>query len=68
MYELHDTFNDRLISSHRTLKAAVLAQRAHSSAVKSANGESSCIPTAITCGGDVVDDEQIWAIEDGITG
>jgi hypothetical protein len=41
MITLRDTFNRRTISTHRTLLAAVRAQRKHLAAVKKANGSSS---------------------------
>lgn len=47
MFTLTDTFNDRPISRHHTLAAAVRAQSAHSRAVKRRNGENSYIPTAV---------------------
>lgn len=51
MYHLIDTFNDRRISSHRTLKAAIEADRKYDRAVKRANGQSSYIPTQYREGG-----------------
>ena len=48
MIILTDTFNGRTISRHRTVKAAVKADKAHNKAVKRANGQSSYIPTSIT--------------------
>ena len=47
MFHLIDTFNDRLISRHRTLLAAVKADLAYDRAVKRRNGNSSYIPTVI---------------------
>lgn len=41
MIHLIDTFNNRLISKHRTAKAAVGAKHAHLRAVKKANGQNS---------------------------
>lgn len=51
MFHLIDTFNDRRISSHRSLEAAIKADRAYDRAVKRANGESSYIPTEYREGG-----------------
>ena len=48
MIILTDTFNGCTISRHRTVKAAVKADKAHNKAVKRANGQSSYIPTSIT--------------------
>jgi hypothetical protein len=48
MYHLINTFNnDRLISRHRTLVAAVKASIKHDRAVKKYNGQNSYIPTKI---------------------
>lgn len=47
MYILRDTFNNCTISRHRTLEAAVKADRTHGKMVRKANGSSSYIPTAI---------------------
>lgn len=44
---LFDTFNDRVISRHRTLINACKAQRRHAVAVRRANGRDSYIPTEI---------------------
>lgn len=46
-YTLLDTFNDRVISRHKTLEAAVRAEIKHDKAVKKHNGQSSYIPTDI---------------------
>lgn len=48
MYTLTDTFNKRKISSHRTVEAAVKAERKHLKAVKKANGASSYLTYSIT--------------------
>jgi hypothetical protein len=47
MIILTDTFNSRKISSHRTVAAAVKAQRKHSKAVKKANGVGSYVTYSI---------------------
>ena len=44
MIQLLDTFNSVLISTHRTVIAAVKASRAHNKAVKRRNGPGSYIP------------------------
>ena len=51
-YILTDTFNDRTISTHRTIDAAVKAQIKHQRAVKRANGAHSYIPTMISASDD----------------
>ena len=56
MYTLIDIFNDRVISRHRTLEAAMRAEIKHDKAVKKHNGTSSYIPTGIlTPAGEPVD-------------
>lgn len=45
---LTDTFNNRVISNHRTVKAAVTKRLAHLRAVKKANGSSSYLTYSIT--------------------
>lgn len=62
-YTLHDTFNDYLISRHRTLEGAVKADLAHARAVRRANGASSYIPTEIRCDGRRLDDEQMESMQ-----
>jgi hypothetical protein len=44
---LYDTFNRIIISNHRSLRAAVLAERKFSRAVKRTNGPNSYSPTRI---------------------
>ena len=53
IFHLIDTHNDRRLSSHRTLAAAVDADRKYQRAVKRANGQSSYIPTQYREGGSV---------------
>lgn len=74
-YTLHDTFNDKLVSRHRSIEAAVRASYRFSRAVKRANGSGSYIPTIILCDGsrlDEVQEESVqgirWAIETGKMG
>jgi hypothetical protein len=45
---LTDTFNDRVISNHRSVKAAVAKRIAHLRAIKKANGASSYLTYSIT--------------------
>ena len=45
---LTDTFNNRTISTHRSIKAAVAKRLAHLRAVKKANGSSSYLTYSIT--------------------
>ena len=63
MFTLTDTFNNRTISTHRTLNAAVKAQAKHSRAVKRHNGSASYIPTAITENGKPVDEYEMMQAE-----
>ena len=53
---LCDTFNRCIISNHRSLRAAVLAERKFLRAVKRANGSNSYIPTRI----EYLTDDQQW--------
>jgi len=45
MLYLIDTFNDVVISRHKTLAAMVRANKKHARMIRRANGESSYIPT-----------------------
>ncbi|TXH12085.1 MAG: hypothetical protein E6R03_13590 [Hyphomicrobiaceae bacterium] len=58
-YTVEDTFNKRTVSNHRTLLAAVRAERKFLKAVKRANGANSYIPTRILVDGVRVDDEAL---------
>jgi len=49
MIILTDTFSDRIISSHRTVRAAVVAQRKHLSAIRRRNGVNSYTTYSFTC-------------------
>jgi len=53
---LYDTFNRCTVSNHRSLRAAVLAERKFSRAVKHANGSNSYIPTRI----EYLTEDQQW--------
>ena len=53
---LYDTFNRCIVSNHRSLRAAVLAERKFLRAVKRANGSNSYIPTRI----EYLTDGEIW--------
>jgi hypothetical protein len=57
-YTLRDTFNNRTISNHRSLEAAVKAEHKFSLAVKRANGQSSYIPTEILKDGERLSDRE----------
>ena len=57
-FTLHDTFNDRTISVHRSIKTAVRASYRFSRAVKRANGRDSFIPTEIRCDGKPLNESQ----------
>ena len=49
--QLFDSFNNVLISSHRTIKAAVIARRKHSRAVERNNGRGSYLTYRIEIDG-----------------
>ena len=63
MIILTDTFNGRKISSHRTVEAAVRAQKKHLAAVKRGHGSSSYLTYSITSsdGSDI--SEEIYRAE-----
>lgn len=64
-YTLRDTFNNRAISRHRSLRAAVRAEISHARAIKRRNGTGSYIPTVIlTSDGRDIYDEVIAIRED----
>lgn len=58
MYELYDTFNNCTLSRHRTLKAAVKADRKVQRRIKRANGRTSYLPTEIRKDGERLSDEE----------
>jgi hypothetical protein len=67
MIILTDSFNSVTISRHRTVDAAVRAQRAHARAVARRNGRGSYIPTSITSSSgedirDSVDEARVTAL------
>lgn len=49
MITLTDTFNNYVISRHRTVDAAVKAREAHSRMIRRVNGKNSYIWYAIRC-------------------
>lgn len=51
-YTLRDTFNARNVSNHRTLQAAVEAERKLLGRVRRYNGPNSYVPTEILCNGE----------------
>ena len=69
MYELYDTFNDRVISRHRTIKNAVRADMRLNRMIKKYHGQHSYISTQIldSCGDPIIDGhpeyDQIWEAE-----
>lgn len=68
-FTIRDTFNGVIVSSHRSLEAAVAAEIRFGKSVKRANGQSSYIPTEILCDGERLTDDQIeqaWAINESI--
>lgn len=58
MYELNDTFNDKVISRHRTMDAAAKALVKHARSVKKNNGANSYIPYSLTQNGNALEDWQ----------
>ena len=55
MYEVRDTFNNCVISRHRTLLNAMKASRCHDDRVARANGATAYIPKTIMLDGKHVD-------------
>lgn len=54
MYELRDTFNDRTISRHRTILAAMKASRRHDARLARSNGATSYVPKKIMLNGEPI--------------
>jgi hypothetical protein len=63
MFELYDTFNDRLISKHRTLAGAVRAQSKHLRALRRREGSWSYVTYSIEHDGTAVHANAIMAAE-----
>ena len=63
-FTVFDTFNGVARSTHRTLEAAVKAERRFGRAVKRSNGASSYIPTTILCDGHGLTPEQLEQVTD----
>ena len=69
MYELYDTFNDRVISRHRTIKNAVRADIRLNRRIKKYHGQNSYIHTQILDhdGAPIIDGhpeyDQVWEAE-----
>lgn len=61
MITLSDTFNNVTISRHRTVRAAVSAQRKHIKAVQKANGANSYITYRIASEDGAEISEEVWA-------
>ena len=66
MYTLTNTFNDCVISRHRTLEAAVKARIAHRRATTKANGGGAWVTYRITAADGRDIDREIEAIEEQI--
>jgi endo-1,4-beta-mannosidase len=47
MFVLYDTFNSRIVSRHRSIEAATLANKKLQREIKRNNGQSSYLPTTI---------------------
>jgi len=58
MYKLIDTFNNVLLSKHRTLRNAIIAKAKHGDAVKKANGQNSYLTYAIIDEKSVISDNE----------
>ncbi len=70
MYTLTDTFNDRVISRHRSVRAAVEARIKHARSLKHHPGDTSYVTYSITAGngkdyGRDISDE-VWRAEQDI--
>ena len=63
MYELYDTFNDHLISKHRTLAGAVRAQSKHLRSLRRREGSGSYVTYSIGHDGKAVCENEIMAAE-----
>lgn len=59
MYEIHDTFNDRVISRHRTLEKAVREDVKFRRMVQRNNPPGSYIPTVIRRDGEPLSEEKL---------
>ncbi len=57
-YIVRDTFNQRVVSRHFTVLAAIRAERAFLRAVRRANGRNSYLPTEVVAsdGSDISDE------------
>jgi len=66
MITLIDTFNDRQISKHRTVAAAVEARGKHSRMIRKTNGQSSYVPYSIRCESGADISEEVWAAEESL--
>ena len=66
MTTLKDTFNDNIISRHRTVQAAVQAREAHSRMIARVHGKNSFVRYSIRCesGADIA--EEVFACEESI--
>lgn len=63
MITLHDTFNGHEISRHRSILAAVKAQRRHLARVRRANGPNSFLTYAFRKNGKPFDADEITAAQ-----
>ena len=66
MYILENTFRNCVISRHRTLEAAIRAQRRHLSSVRRANGPNSYMTYEITLDGKRIDDDAWFEAIDAV--
>jgi hypothetical protein len=68
MYAVYDTFNNKIVSRHRMIEAAVKADCKFQRRIKKVHGQSSYVPTRISkigrgCLVDLSKDDYAWMIE-----
>ena len=66
MITLTDTFNDQIISRHRTVQAAVRERDAHSRMIERVNGKGSFVFYSIKCESGADISEEIFACEESL--
>ena len=66
MIILKDTFNNQIISRHRTVQAAVAARDAHSRMISRVNGKGAFLRYSIRCESGEDISEEIFACEESL--
>lgn len=66
MITLTDTFNDRQLSRHRSVAAAVKAREAHSRMISRVNGKGSFVRYSIKCDSGANISEEVFASEESL--